>query len=133
MNGQSTEGGHRWAAYGKDRNFDIGVGMAVSSGDGQPTVTVMEMAGFGSTKMYDSAHRGTPGGATQAQSGTGYIKVDRTDVPAKQDESPLYVPFHGTEVVTPEQGLVLNTTDIPELLDQAERTRLVAAAAGAAG
>lgn len=129
MNGQSTEGGQRWAAYGKDQNFDIGVGMAVSSGDGQRIGKVMEIAGFGSTQMYDSALRGTPGGVTQAQSGTGYIKVDRTDVPGNQDESPLFVPFHGIEQVTPEQGVVLNATVILELLDQAERTRPAAAAA----
>ena len=128
MDQQTTETVHRWAAYGKDESFDIEVGMAVIGLEGQPIGTVIEVAGFGSTQLHDRAHRGAPKGVTQAQSGTGYLKVDRTDVVGRRDAPALCVPFHGIEGVTAERTVVLNGTVISELRDQADRTRLVSGA-----
>lgn len=102
------------AAYAKDDAFDLEAGMAVYGPDGQKIGRVTEVAGFGATRLGTAPSQGTDARVTQAQSGTGYLKVNREEVsgPAASD---LCVPFHGIQDVTAEHGVILNGTIISEL------------------
>src|SRR5579864_2739629 len=100
--------------------FDIQSGMAVYTVDGEKIGTVTEIAGFGSTKIREDGERGTAGLVTQAKTGSGYFKVDRTEVQGLRAVAPLCVPFHGIRDVVPDHGVMLNDTVIEELRQQAE-------------
>ena len=88
--------------------FDIETGMAVYGGNGQIIGTVTEIAGFGSTRIAP-ATGSADARVTQAQSGTGYLKVERPD------RENLYVPFHGIDEVIPGRGVTLLATMVDEL------------------
>lgn len=122
MDRQTSESQHSRAVYGKDQIFDIEVGMAVHGPDGKRIGKVTEVAGFGSTHLPEIVHAETAAIVTQAQSGTGYLKVDRREVVGRRDAAPLCVLFHGVQGVIPGYGVMLNGTIISELRQQAERT-----------
>jgi len=92
----------------EQQTFDIETGMAVYGAHGQLIGTVTEIAGFGSTRI-DHASDSTGAQVTQAQSGTGYLRVER---PGRED---LYVPFHGIKEVIPGHGVNLSATMLDEL------------------
>jgi len=114
--------------YGQDDTFDIEVGMGVFGADGKKIGTVVAVAGFGSTHVHETSHPEAAKSVTQARSGTGHVTVDRREVQGRRDAAPLYVPFHGIEMVSAEQGVVLNGTVITEMHDQEERIDLASAA-----
>ena len=92
----------------EQQSFDIETGMPVYGGNGEIIGTVTEIAGFGSTRI-DSALGSTGAPVTQAQSGTGYLKMER---PGRDD---LYVPFHDIEEVIPGRGVTLTATIVDGL------------------
>lgn len=108
------------ATYGTTDAFDLETGMAVYGLNGQKIGRVAEVAGFGATHLGTAPLEGTDVRVTQAQSGTGYFKVNREDV-LGADASDLCVPFHGIQEVTAEHGVVLNGTIISELRDHGDR------------
>ena len=92
----------------EQQTFDIETGMAVYGANGQIIGTVAEIAGFGSTRI-DPAPGSVGAQVTQAQSGTGYLKIER---PGRED---IYVPFHGIDEVIPGHGVNLTATMLDEL------------------
>jgi hypothetical protein len=110
------------AVYRSDQSFDIRTGMAVYDRSGQLIGSVREIAGFGSTQVDKTSDDETSIVATQARTGTGYIRVDRTTVlgPGAAD---IYVPFPGIEEVTSEAAVILNTDVVSELSRLADRTQ----------
>lgn len=92
----------------EQQRFDIETGMAVFGANGQIIGAVTEIAGFGSTRISPPAGS-TVAQVTQAQSGTGYLKVER---PGRKD---VYVPFHGIDEVIPGRGVSLTTAMLDEL------------------
>jgi hypothetical protein len=103
------------------QSFDIEVGMAVLGASGQTIGSVTEIAGFGSTRV-DHASDLHATKVTQAQTGTGYIKV------ARSGSEDLYVPFRGIRDVVPDHGVTLNDTIIEELRHQLDPTTTMIAA-----
>ena len=90
------------------QTFDIDTGMAVFGANEQLIGIVAEIAGFGSTRISPaSGSTGLP--VTEAQSGTGYLRVKRGD------GEDLYVPFHGIQEVVPGHGVTLTPTMGDEL------------------
>jgi hypothetical protein len=107
------------SVYGKDDLFDVREGMEVTGPDGSRIGVVKEVAGFGSSQTRDSLHTGEGERVTQAFSGTGYIRVDRTSEMGSSAKD-LIVPFHGVHGVTAERGLELNEAVISELQGHAD-------------
>src|SRR5579859_3140598 len=90
--------------------FDIRTGMAVFGADGQKLGTVMDIAGFGSTKIQSVDEHGTSELVTQAKTVGGYFNLDRREVEGIRAAPPLCVPFHGIQDVVPGRGVLLNDT-----------------------
>ena len=74
-------------------DFDVQTGEAVYSASGEKIGTVRAVAGFGSTRIHGVSEHQADGLATQASSGTGYIRIDRTDVLGSETDD-LVVPFN---------------------------------------
>src|SRR5947209_7697011 len=105
--------------YVTDDLFDVRQGMEVTGPDGTRIGVVKEVAGFGSSQTRDNLHTGEGDRITQAYSGTGYVRVDRTSQLGPQAKD-LIVPFHGVRGVSEERGLELNEAVIAELQGQAD-------------
>jgi hypothetical protein len=108
------------ASYGKDRLFDLEIGMAVVGPDGQQIGRVTEVAGFGSTQLGTVELHQSDERVTQAQTGTGYFKVKRDDT-SDRSARDLCIPFHGIKEVTSEHGVVVNEEMIAELHEAGQR------------
>jgi hypothetical protein len=93
--------------------------MEVTGPGGVRIGVVKEVAGFGSSQTRDSLHVGEGDRITQAHSGTGFIRVDRTSE-LGPDAKDLVVPFHGVKGVSEQGGLELNAAVIAELQGQAD-------------
>src|SRR5947209_8578946 len=113
----SVDGPGRKAAYGKDLAFDLEIGMAVYDPNGQKLGTVTAVEGFGANLQGVAPSQGADDRVTQAQSGTGYFKVNREAV-LGGGVSDLTIPFRGIQGVTPEHGVTVNGTIIAQLLGQ---------------
>jgi hypothetical protein len=101
-------------------DFDIHVGMTVYSAAGEKIGTVSQIAGFGSTRIHEVSAHQADGLATEAGSGTGYLKVDRTEVLGPGTEE-LVVPFPRIREATPGHGVTLIDAAIPQTgLSEAE-------------
>jgi hypothetical protein len=87
-------------------DFDIQVGMAVYSAAGEKIGTVSQIAGFGSTRIHEVSAHQADGLATEAGSGTGYLKVDRTEVSGPGAEE-VVVPFPRIREVKAGYGVTL--------------------------
>jgi hypothetical protein len=98
--------------------FDIESGMVVFASDGEKIGTVMNIAGFGSTKIRRAGAAETVELVTEAKSGGGYFNVDRRGVQGVPDVAPLCVPFHGIQEVVAGRGVILNDTIIEQLQRQ---------------
>lgn len=102
----------------KTECFDIESDMAVYTADGEKIGTVMQIAGFGSTKIRRAGDHGTAELVIQAKTGSGYFNIDRTEVQGIRAAAPLCVPFRGIQDVVPERGVILNDTILDELHHQ---------------
>ncbi|HLJ69215.1 MAG TPA: hypothetical protein VKX16_17815 [Chloroflexota bacterium] len=111
MNGQTS------APQGTE-TFDIETGMAVYDPDGKKIGTVMEIAGFGATRIPRAGDRTIAELVIQAKTGSGYFNLDRREVLGTRESTPLCVPFHGIRDVVPGHGVILNDTIIDELRHQ---------------
>ena len=105
--------------YGKDESFDLEKGMSVFAADGTKVGTVIEVAGFGATDLRGVSGLGEETLVTQAQSGTGYFKVNHTGEPGSSTTE-LCVPFRGIQAVTAEGGVILTATILKDLTAGAE-------------
>ena len=94
-------------------DFDIQVGMAVYSAAGEKIGTVSQVAGFGSTRIHEVSAHQADGLATEAASGTGYLKVDRTEVLGPGTEE-LIVPFPRIRELKAGYGVTLIDAAIPQ-------------------
>lgn len=100
--------------YGKEHLFDVEVGMPVSTSAGSKLGIVTEVAGFGSTQLGPVPSDGSDSRVTQAQTGTGFLKVKR-DAAEGSGTPDLYIPFRVIQEVTGEHGVILNDTFVAEL------------------
>src|SRR5947209_11424005 len=87
--------------------------MAVYSAAGEKIGTVSQVAGFGSTRIQEVSAHQTDGLATEAGSGTGYLKVDRTEVLGPGTEE-LIVPFSRIRELKADYGVTLIDAAIPQ-------------------
>src|SRR5947209_9998830 len=93
--------------------FDIETGMTVYGGNGQVIGIVTEIAGFGSTRIDHATNSEAPQ-VTEAQSGTGYLRVKGAG------GTTLHLPFHGIESVIPGHGVTLTKAMIDDLRTRAD-------------
>lgn len=101
-------------------SFDIQTGMAVYAADGQKIGSVMDIVGFGTTKISRAGEHGSGESVIQAKTGSGYFNVDRTEIHSTRSSIPLCVPFRGIQDVVAGHGVTLNSTIIDELRHQAD-------------
>lgn len=94
--------------------FDVEAGMTVFAVDGEKIGAVREVAGFGSDRVSEVSKQTNSEPVTQARTGTGYFKVDRTGV-LGTGAGDLVVPFHGIKEVTSTHDVILNDTVVSEL------------------
>jgi hypothetical protein len=97
----------------EQQTFNIETGMAVYDGNGQLIGNVTKIAGFGSTRVDHATDAGAPQ-VTEAQSGTGYIRVEQAG------GKMVFVPFHGIKAVIPGHGVTLTPAMIDELRTRAD-------------
>lgn len=88
-------------------DFDIQPGMSVYGSNGVKIGTISHIAGFGSTRIHGVSEQQADGLATQASSGTGYVKVDQTDVLGSGADE-LTVPFNRISTVKSGYGITLH-------------------------
>ena len=103
--------------------FDIRSGMDVHGADGQKIGTVAEVAGFGSSEVADPSEAGSADLVTQAQTGTGYFKMDPIGDVGRREDGAVVVPFNGIANVSLERGVTLNDTVMETLRRQKEEPR----------
>lgn len=99
-------------------NFDIQAGMAVYTADGLKFGSVMNIAGFGSTRIPKAGEHDTAEFVIQAKTSSGYFNVDRRDVQDITPTPPLCMPFYGIQEVVPGHGVILNDSIIEQLRHQ---------------
>src|SRR5579884_3576816 len=87
--------------------------MAVYTAAGEKIGTVSQVAGFGSTRIHEVSAHQADGLATEAGSGTGYLKVDRTEVLGPGAEE-LIVPFPRIRELKAGYGVTLIDAAIPQ-------------------
>ena len=98
-------------------SFDIQTGMAVYASDDTKIGTVMEIVGFGATKVSQAGADGNPELVTEAKTGSGYFNMNRSQIEGGT-ATPLTVPFRGIKAVVAGHGVTLNDTIIDELSHQ---------------
>lgn len=94
--------GARPVKTGND-HFDVRAGMDVYDTRGTKIGTVVEVAGFGNTRIEEAGAMDSDGSVTQARSGTGFIKVKRET----GGFTPDVVPFSRIESVVSGDRVVL--------------------------
>ncbi len=94
-------------------DFDIQVGMDVYNSDGEKIGTISQVAGFGATRIHEVSAHQADGLATEAGSGTGFLKVDRTSV-AGPGSGELVVPFSRIRDLKAGYGVTLIDAAIAE-------------------
>jgi len=105
------------ATFGAPENtdgFDIQTGMAVYTTSGEKIGTVLNIAGFGTTKIAGAGEQGTAEPVIQAKTGSGYFHVDRREAQGLRTAAPLFVPFHGIKAGVIGHGGVGKDTIIGE-------------------
>lgn len=86
--------------------FDVEIGMPVRDAAGQEVGTVVEVVGFGSTRVSGSSGAKV----TKAGSDTGYLKVRRRGSP-DTDAQNLVIPFRSIAEISPEHLVILLCAD----------------------
>lgn len=122
----------RRPVYGKDQAFDVVPGMMVYGPSGEKIGRVTQVEGFGSTRLGAVPLERADERVTQAQSGTGFVKVNQEDI-LGTGAPDLYVPFRDIQSVTAEHDLILNSTvntDPPKAVPQPAKAREEATRSG---
>jgi sporulation protein YlmC with PRC-barrel domain len=111
-------------------DFDIQTGMSVYGPNGEKIGTIASIAGFGSTRIHEVSEQQADGLATQASSGTGYVRVDQKEILGSQAED-LVVPFNRITEVKPGHGVILHDAVVPAVQgDPSKRVEPAHAEAG---
>ncbi|HEV3310339.1 MAG TPA: hypothetical protein VG815_07460 [Chloroflexota bacterium] len=93
-------------SYSQTNNFDVKVGMTVYTAIGDKVGTVVNVAGFGTTRVLDGLQDSESGYTTQASGGTGHFGVKPSGGPSGESATPMYK-FSDIDKVVEDHGLIL--------------------------